>query len=59
MTFGVTNSPATFIDLINRVFKTYLDEFVIIFIDDILIYSKSLVKHEKHLRLVLQRLKEK
>ena len=53
MPFGVTNAPAAFMDLMNRVFKPYLDEFVVVFIDDILIYSKSKTEHENHLRLAL------
>ena len=57
--FGVTNAPAAFMDLMNWIFKTYLDEFVVIFIDDILIYSKNRFEHEQHLRTVLQTLKEK
>ncbi|XP_038975755.1 uncharacterized protein LOC120106774 [Phoenix dactylifera] len=56
--FGLTNAPAAFMDLMNRVFKQYLDQFVIIFIDDILIYSKSKEEHEDHLRVVLQILQE-
>ncbi|XP_028100697.1 uncharacterized protein LOC114300040 [Camellia sinensis] len=56
MPFGVANAPAAFMGLMNRVFKPYLDEFVIIFIDDILIYSKSPKDHEQHLRVVLQTL---
>ena len=56
--FGLTNAPAAFMDLMNRVFKPYLDKFVIIFIDDILIYSKSQAEHESHLRTVLQTLRE-
>ena len=59
MPFGVTNAPAAFMDLMNRVFKPYLDEFVVVFIDDILIYSKSEVEHEKHLRLALQILRDR
>ena len=59
MPFGLTNAPAAFIDLMNRVFQPYLDQFVIIFIDDILIYSKSKEEHERHLKIVLQTLREK
>ena len=58
MPFGLTNAPAVFMDLMNRVFRDYLDLFVIVFIDDILIYSKNPDEHEHHLRLVLQRLRE-
>ncbi|KAL5573969.1 hypothetical protein UlMin_023566 [Ulmus minor] len=58
MPFGLTNAPAAFMDLMNRVFKEFLDKFVVIFIDDILIYSKTREDHEAHLGLVLQRLKE-
>ena len=49
MPFGVTNAPAAFMDLMNRVFKQSLDEFIVVFIDDILIYSKSREEHENHL----------
>ncbi|WP_171949945.1 reverse transcriptase family protein, partial [Proteus mirabilis] len=56
--FGLTNAPAAFMDLMNRVFKEFLDKFVIVFIDDILVYSKTQVEHEEHLRAVLQTLKE-
>ncbi|KAH0706582.1 hypothetical protein KY289_011658 [Solanum tuberosum] len=58
MSFGLTNTPAAFMDLMNKVFRQYLDSFVIIFIDDILIYSKSEGDHMKHLRMVLQVLKD-
>ena len=58
MSFGLTNAPAAFMDLMNRVFKDYLDKFVVVFIDDILIYSKDEVEHEEHLRMILTRLKE-
>ncbi|KAJ0808416.1 putative nucleotidyltransferase, Ribonuclease H [Helianthus annuus] len=54
MPFGVTNAPAAFMDLMNRVCKPYLDKFVIVFIDDILIYSKSQADHEKHLHCILE-----
>ncbi|KAJ3679581.1 hypothetical protein LUZ60_017592 [Juncus effusus] len=56
MSFGLTNAPAAFMDLMNRVFKPYLDSFVIVFIDDILIYSKNEKEHEEHLRVLLQTL---
>jgi hypothetical protein len=58
MSFGLTNALAFFMHLMNKVFMDYLDTFVVIFIDDILVYSKSEAEHEKHLRLVLQRLRE-
>ena len=58
MPFGLTNAPAVFMDLMNRVFREYLDSFVIVFIDDILVYSSSPEIHEVHLRSVLQRLGE-
>ena len=59
MPFGLTNAPTAFMDLMNRVFHEYLDQFVIVFIDDILIYSKSQEEHEEHLRIVLQILRER
>lgn len=51
--FGVTNAPSIFMDYMNRIFHSYLEKFVVIFIDDILIYSRSLEEHEEHLRIVL------
>jgi hypothetical protein len=56
--FGLTNAPTTFMCLMNGIFRNYLDKFVIVFLDDILIYSKSEEEHEEHLRLVLQVLRE-
>ncbi|XP_073279500.1 uncharacterized protein [Primulina huaijiensis] len=58
MSFGLTNAPSVFMDLMNRVFKLYLDSFVIIFIDDILVYSKTRELHREHLRTVLQQLRD-
>ena len=58
MPFGFTNAPAAFMDLMNRVFQSYLDRFVIVFIDDILVYSGSSEEHSEHLRIVLQTLRE-
>jgi hypothetical protein len=57
MSFGLTNAPAYFMNLINKVFMEELDKFVIVFIDDILIYSKSVKEHEQHLRVVLEKLR--
>jgi hypothetical protein len=58
MPFGLTNAPAVFMDLMNRVFRPYLDKFVVVFIDDILVYSNSYLEHEQHLRQVLSTLRE-
>nr|AAV32158.1 putative polyprotein [Oryza sativa Japonica Group] len=58
MSFGLTNSPAFFMNLMNKVFMEYLDKFVVVFIDDILIYSKTKEEHEEHLRLALEKLRE-
>nr|GFA81600.1 putative reverse transcriptase domain-containing protein [Tanacetum cinerariifolium] len=58
MPFGLTNTPAVFMDLMNRVCKPYLDKFVIVFIDDILIYSKDKKEHEEHLKAILELLKK-
>jgi hypothetical protein len=56
MLFWLTNAPAMFMDLINWVFKSYLDKYVVMFVNDILVYSKSSTDHEQHLRNVLQEL---
>ncbi|XP_012837830.1 PREDICTED: uncharacterized protein LOC105958366 [Erythranthe guttata] len=58
MSFGLTNAPAAFMDLMNRVFRKYLDQFVIVFIDDILVYSRNDEEHQNHLEMVLQTLRE-
>ena len=58
MPFGLTNAPAVFMDLMNRVFRDYLDRFIVIFFDDILIYSRTKEEHESYLRATLQWLRE-
>nr|GEZ22190.1 putative reverse transcriptase domain-containing protein [Tanacetum cinerariifolium] len=58
MPFGLTNAPAVFMDLINRIFHEYLDKFVIVFIDDILVCFKTKEEHEEHLRIVLGTLRQ-
>ena len=59
MPFGLINAPIAFMDLMNRVFNPYLDKFVIVFIDDILVCSGSPKGHVEHLRIVLQILRER
>ena len=56
--FGLTNAPATFMCLMDNVFSKYLDKFVLVFLDDIIIYSKNEEEHEEHLRMTLQLLRE-
>ena len=58
MPFGLTNAPETFIDLMNRVFRPYVDQFVVVFIDDIIVYSKDRENHNTHLRVVLETLRK-
>jgi hypothetical protein len=58
MSFGLTNTPAYFMYLMNKVFMEYLDKFVVVFIDDILVFSRNEEENEEHLRLVLQKLRE-
>ena len=59
MSFGLTNAPVAFMDLMNRVFRLYLDLFMVVFIDDILVYSKDAQEHEQYLRIVMETLREK
>jgi len=58
MPFGLTNAPAVFMDLMNRIFCPFLDQFIIVFIDDILIFSRIEAEHEEHLRIALQALRD-
>ena len=58
MSFGLTNAPTAFMDLMNRVFRPYVDQFVVVFIDDILVYSKDRENHDTHLRVVLETLRK-
>ena len=58
MPFGLINASATFMDLMNRVFRPYVDQFVVVFIDDILVYSKDQEDHDTHLRVVLETLRK-
>ena len=58
MPFGLTNAPTAFMDLMNGVFQPYLDQFLVVFVDDILIYSQSEVEHDDHLRIILQLLRD-
>ena len=58
MSFGLTNAPTAFMDLMNRFFRSYVDRFVMVFIDDILVYSKDWEDHDTHLRVVLETLRK-
>ena len=58
MSFGLTNAPTYFMNLMNKVFMEFLDKFVVVFIDDIIGYSKNEEEHKEHLRLVLEKLRE-
>ena len=58
MPFGLMNAPTTFMDLMHRVFLPYLDQFMVVFINDVFIYSKTEEEHEDHLRTILQALRE-
>jgi hypothetical protein len=58
MSFGLTNAPAYFMNMMNKVFMDELDKFVVVFIDDILVYSSTTEEHEQHLRVVLEKLRQ-
>ena len=58
MSFGLTNAPAYFMNMMNNVFMEFLDKFVVVFFDDIMVYSKNEEDHKEHLRLVLEKLRE-
>ena len=58
MSFGLTNAPAYFMNMMNKVFMEELDKFVVVFIDDILVYSATIEEHEQHLRVVLEKLRQ-
>nr|XP_016458363.1 PREDICTED: RNA-directed DNA polymerase homolog [Nicotiana tabacum] len=58
MSFSLTNAPTTFCTVMNQVFREYIDEFVVVYLDDILVYSKTLAEHLEHLRKVLARFRE-
>ena len=58
MPFGLTNAPSAFMDLMNRVFRLYVDQFVVVFIDEILLYSKDREDHDTHLRVMLETLRK-
>jgi hypothetical protein len=58
MSFGLTNAPAAFMEAMNRMLHEFLDDFVVVFLDDILIYSKTEEEHERHLRLILSALRK-
>ena len=58
MSFGLTNAPAYFMNMMNKVFMEFLDKFIMVFIDDILVYSKNEEEHKEYLRLVLEKLRE-
>ena len=59
MPFGLTNAPAVFQHMMNDIFREHLDDFVVIYLDDILIFSKNEEEHQKHIRLVLEKLRER